>query len=42
MKKYTAIDNDTYVLIENENGATLGLAKDSAVEILESDGFAFK
>ncbi|MBC1485189.1 glycoside hydrolase family 3 N-terminal domain-containing protein [Listeria seeligeri] len=42
LKKYTATDNETYVLIENENGATLGLAKDSAVEILESDGFAFK
>lgn len=42
MKKYTITDNDTYLIIENENGATLGLAKDSTVGILEMDGFAFK
>lgn len=42
MKKYTITDKDTFLLIDNEDGATLGLAKNSGVEILEVDGYAFK
>lgn len=41
-KKWKRQDADGYVLIENKDGAQLGLAKDSEVPILEVDGYAFK
>jgi len=42
MKKYRILEKDDYLLIENEGGKTLGLAKDSPVKIIEADGYAFK
>lgn len=35
-------EEDGYVLIENENGQTLGISADSRVKILTVDGYAFK
>ncbi|MCR5396685.1 MAG: hypothetical protein K6E64_04365 [Lachnospiraceae bacterium] len=41
--KYTVTKtNDNWILIENEDGATLGLSGTSGVEIIEDDGYAFK
>lgn len=42
MKKYSIKEIDNYILVENENGSTLGYAKNSGVQIIEDDGFAFK
>ena len=41
-KKWKQTEADGYTVIENENGAALGLAADSEVPILEVDGYAFK
>lgn len=41
-KKWKYRKADGYVLIENQDGAVLGLAKDSKVPVLEKDGYAFK
>ncbi|MGN1155103.1 MAG: glycoside hydrolase family 3 N-terminal domain-containing protein [Agathobacter sp.] len=41
-QRWKRIDADGYVRIDNENGQTLGLAKDSEVPILCVDGYAFK
>lgn len=42
MKKWTETRKDGYILVENENGATLGYSPDSGVKLLEVDGYAFK
>ncbi len=41
-KKWISRTKDNLTLITNENGATLGLAHDSGVGIVEVDGYAFK
>lgn len=41
-KKWNQTEKDGYVVIQNEGGKTLGLAKDSKVAVLTEDGFAFK
>ena len=41
--KYTiSVTEDGWIKVENEDGDTLGLAADSAVKLLEADGYAFK
>lgn len=35
-------EKDGYILIENEGGKTLGIARDSRVRLITRDGFAFK
>ena len=41
--KYTiSVTEDGWIKVENEDGDTLGLAADSAVKLLEVDGYAFK
>ena len=41
--KYTiSVTEDGWIKVENEGGDTLGLAADSAVKLLEVDGYAFK
>lgn len=40
--KWKKRGKDGYVLVENEGGATLGLATDSRVKVLTVDGYAFK
>lgn len=42
MKKWKQTEADGYTVIQNEGGATLGLASDSSVPVLEVDGYAFK
>ncbi|MBF2665205.1 glycoside hydrolase family 3 protein [Listeria seeligeri] len=42
MKKYTIIEKDGFILVENQNGATLGYSQNSSVELIEEDGYAFK
>lgn len=39
---YKKMEQGNWLLIENENGATLGYAKSSGVSLIERDGFAFK
>lgn len=39
---YTKTEKESYILIENQGGKTLGLAKNSKVELVERDGFVFK
>lgn len=41
-QKWKRIEADGYVLIDNGDGQTLGIGKDSAVPILSRDGYAFK
>ena len=41
-KNYQVIDKGTYIIVENQGGATLGYSKTSGVTLLEVDGFAFK
>ena len=41
-KKWKQTEADGYILIDNGDGKTLGLAKDSPVPILTVDGYAFK
>lgn len=41
-KKWSIENKESYILIKNENGATLGLSNSSGVKIIEEDGFAFK
>lgn len=41
-EKWIRKEKDGYVLIENKNGKTLGIAKDSKVCIINVDGYAFK
>lgn len=41
-QKWKKNQEDGYVQIENEGGAPLGLAKDTKVELLTVDGYAFK
>lgn len=41
-KRWIQKEEDGYSLFENEDGQTLGLSKDSKVQILTVDGFAFK
>lgn len=41
-KNYRVIDKGTYFIVDNQNGATLGYAKDSPVTLIEVEGFAFK
>lgn len=40
--KWTKTQQDGYILIQNENGPTLGIATDSRIDILTVDGLAFK
>lgn len=41
--KYTvAVTDDNWILIENEDGETLGLSSTSGVQVIEEDGYAFK
>ncbi|MBS6195109.1 MAG: glycoside hydrolase family 3 C-terminal domain-containing protein [Clostridiales bacterium] len=40
--KWVKKEEDGYVLIENKDGQILGIAKDSRVQILTRDGYAFK
>lgn len=42
MKKYTIEEIDNYILVHNEGGKDIAYAKDSGVELLEEDGYAFK
>ncbi|WP_239644621.1 glycoside hydrolase family 3 N-terminal domain-containing protein [Enterococcus crotali] len=39
---YKKTPQGNWILVENENGATLGYAKNSGVSLIEKDGFAFK
>lgn len=41
-KKWKSIEKEDHRLIENQDGKTLGLGKDSRVNLLEQDGYAFK
>lgn len=41
-QQWTKTKQDGYILIENTNGPALGVAKDSKVDILTVDGYAFK
>lgn len=41
-QKWVEKEADGYVLIDNGDGQTLGIAKDSKVQILTVDGYAFK
>lgn len=41
-KNYQVIDKGTYIIVENQGGATLGYSKTSGGTLLEVDGFAFK
>lgn len=41
-QKWGKKEQDGYILIENMDGQTLGIAKDSRVQILTKDGYAFK
>ena len=41
-QKWTKTKQDGYILIENADGQTLGIAADSRVNILTVDGYAFK
>ncbi len=41
-QKWTRKEEDGYVLIDNGDGQTLGIASDSRVSILTQDGYAFK
>ncbi|MDO5540989.1 MAG: glycoside hydrolase family 3 N-terminal domain-containing protein, partial [Eubacteriales bacterium] len=41
--KYTVtVTDDNWILVENEDGETLGLSSNSGVKIIEDDGYAFK
>ncbi|GGC84962.1 glycoside hydrolase family 3 protein [Enterococcus wangshanyuanii] len=39
---YRIIQQENWILVENDQGATLGYAADSGVTLIEQDGFAFK
>lgn len=39
---YKKTSKGNWILVENENGATLGYAKNSGVSLIEKDDFAFK
>ncbi|ALS00330.1 beta-glucosidase [Enterococcus silesiacus] len=39
---YKKTSQGNWILVENENGATLGYAENSGVSLIEKDGFAFK
>lgn len=41
-KLWSSQEKDSYDLIYNKDGATLGYSKNSGVEIIEKDGYAFK
>lgn len=41
-QKWKRIEADGYTIIDNGDGRTLGIAKDSPVPILTVDGYAFK
>lgn len=41
-QKWNSIEADGYMRIENGDGKTLGIAKDSKVAIVCEDGYAFK
>lgn len=41
-QKWTKKEEDGYILIKNGDGQTLGIAKDSRVQLLTVDGYAFK
>ncbi len=41
-KKWNRQEKDGYVLVTNKGGCSLGVAKDSRVQILTVDGYAFK
>lgn len=42
MKKYTIETYNDHIIYRNNNGATIAIARDSEVDILEVDGYAFK
>ncbi len=42
MKHWTSIPMDGYILVDNHGGKTLGYSPTSGVQLLESDGYAFK
>lgn len=41
-ERWTETEHDEYQLVENRDGATLGYAPESGIELLVDDGFAFK
>ena len=42
MKKYTVVEKEDYIYVENQGGVDIAYSKESGVSILEVDGFAFK
>ena len=42
MKKYTITEKDNYIYVKNHGGKDIAYSKESGIEILEVDGFAFK
>ena len=42
MKKYTVVEKENYIYVENQGGVDITYSKESGVSILEVDGFAFK
>lgn len=42
MKKYTVVEKNNYNLIINKPGQTIAYSKNSGIDIVEEDGFAFK
>lgn len=42
MKKYSIIEHDMYVEIQNHGGRTLGITKENRKKVIEQDGYLFK